>query len=107
MKSTTAAIIWFDDVRGFGFAITPDGKKVFVHRNNFAAGRREEAIRSLVQGSKIECEIQEASDDFTEALNSGSFRDVSMNHRRPKASKLRSARYPRALGIKVVESCGN
>lgn len=106
MKSTTAAIIWFDDVRGFGFAITPDGKKVFVHRNNFAAGQREDAIRSLIQGSKIECEIRE-DDDFTDALNSGSLRDARMNHRRPKASKLRAARHPRALGIKVVESCGN
>ena len=104
--NVSAVVAWFDDLKGFGFAITRDGRKLFVHRNNFAAGQREDTIRSLIQGSKIECEIRE-DDDFTDALNSGSLRDVAMNHRRPKAPKLRAARHPRALRIQVVEACGN
>ena len=104
--NVSAVVVWFDDLKGVGFASTRDGKKLFVHRNNFAAGQREEAIRSLVQGSKIECEIRK-DNDLTDALNSGSLRDVQMNHRRPKAPKSRAARYPKALRIRVVESCGN
>lgn len=76
--NVSAVVAWFDDQKGFGFAIARDGRKLFVHRNNFAAGQREEAIRSLIQGSKIECEIRE-DNDFTDALNSGCLRDVRMN----------------------------
>jgi len=105
VKATTATVLWFDDVKGYGFAVTPDGRKLFLHYRNFVR-EQQMVVRSLVQGVTIECEFSDVVNDFAEALNSGSLRDSGMNHRRPRTAANISTRNPVALRIRVVESCG-
>jgi cold shock CspA family protein len=104
----TATVLWYCDKRGYGLAVTPQGKKLFIHRRNF----QKSVHYLLVTGMVIECEIQEVVlDDFMEALNAGMLRDrIGMNHRSPRASANRPTpkRNPQALKIRVVEApCSN
>jgi cold shock CspA family protein len=96
-----ATILWFEDKKGFGFASSADGKRLFVHRNNFV--HRADANEHLVQGSQIICEVLEEADDFTAQLNEGRCRDLDINHRnpRPRTDRSRSAR---AVNIRVVRA---
>lgn len=48
---------WFDDKKGYGFLTgPPGGKDVFVHFSSIVA----EGYRSLVEGTKVEFEMDEA-----------------------------------------------
>ncbi len=46
---------WFDDSRGFGMILTPDGSEIFVHYSSIdAAGRR-----TLAQGQRVKFDVYE------------------------------------------------
>jgi cold shock CspA family protein len=97
-----AIVNWFDDDRGYGFATTTDGKRVFIHQRNFSGKHK---LSNIVQGTVIECELErETPDAFTEALNSGSLRDVVNNHRNPRIDAYKPAKRksPVAVNIRVM-----
>jgi cold shock CspA family protein len=95
-----AIVSWFDDIRGYGFATTIDGKKVFLHQRNFA---RKQKLTDIVQGTVIECELErETSAAFADALNSGSLRDVVNNHRNPRLARYKPMKSPVGLKIRVI-----
>ena len=41
---------WFDNAKGYGFIISPEGEDVFVHYRAIAG----EGYRSLTEGQKVE-----------------------------------------------------
>jgi CspA family cold shock protein len=49
---------WFNQRRGYGFILTPDGREIFVHYSNIAGhgfktlGQGEQVTFEIVQGQK-------------------------------------------------------
>ena len=43
---------WFNDKKGFGFLVDPDGNDVFVHHRSIEPGT--EGYKSLNEGEKVE-----------------------------------------------------
>jgi hypothetical protein len=85
-----------------GFAITPDGTKLFIHKNNF-----NHRNTSLVEGTKIQFELRPEVDAFTESLEAGDLRDkIGRHHRNPRrvfgTAAQREKRHPTAIKIKVM-----
>ena len=57
-------VSWFSEKKGFGFILTSNGDKVFVHHSNISG----EGKVNLVPGQEVEFELEE--DDFgTHAAN--------------------------------------
>lgn len=46
---------WFNDAKGFGFIAQDAGEDVFVHHTAI----QEEGFRSLVEGERVEFDVQE------------------------------------------------
>jgi CspA family cold shock protein len=44
---------WFNQRRGYGFILTPDGREIFVHYSNIAG----QGFKTLVQGEQVTFEI--------------------------------------------------
>lgn len=46
---------WFNDAKGFGFIAQDSGEDVFVHHTAI----QEQGFRSLVEGERVEFDVQE------------------------------------------------
>lgn len=44
---------WFDNKKGFGFVLTPDGKDAFVHHTAIQG----KGYKTLKDGQEVECTI--------------------------------------------------
>ena len=53
MKGT---VKWFNDSKGYGFIVQPDGEDVFVHFSAIEA----EGFRTLAEGEEVEFEIRDS-----------------------------------------------
>ena len=49
----TGTVKWFNDAKGFGFIVRPNGADVFVHHTAI----RGEGFRSLSEGQEVEFEV--------------------------------------------------
>lgn len=47
---TTGTVKWFDNAKGYGFIISPEGEDVFVHFRSIVG----EGYRSLMEGQSVE-----------------------------------------------------
>jgi CspA family cold shock protein len=60
----TAKVLWFNDSKGFGFAETPDGRKVFCHWSQI----KVQGFKSLTMNQNIRFDLYE-NDKGLEAKN--------------------------------------
>ena len=97
-------IVWHREVR-WGFAVTPEGKNVFVHESAFRDHRQVVCVN---YGTLIEFDrpvAKTAEQAFLDKLNAGKFRDdptVARNHRNPRRVTA-SNKKPRAANVVVVQ----
>ena len=49
-EKQNGTVKWFDNAKGYGFIISPEGEDVFVHYRAIAV----EGYRSLTEGQKVE-----------------------------------------------------
>ncbi len=49
----TGTVKWFNDAKGFGFIVRPNGTDVFVHHSAI----RAEGFRTLAEGQQVEFEV--------------------------------------------------
>lgn len=56
----TGEVLWFDDVRGYGFLKLDDGSDAFVHRTSIEGGE-DGGYRTLSPGQSIRCELTNTS----------------------------------------------
>lgn len=50
----TGTVKWYDEVKGYGFVLTDDGKDIFVHRSGI-----KDPSRGLETEQTVEFEIKE------------------------------------------------
>jgi cold shock CspA family protein len=95
--------IWHEDVQ-WGFAITPEGKNLFVHKSAFRDHRQVPRVR---YGTQIEFDLpvtQGAEQAFRDKLNAGKYRDdvrIAQNYRNPRCKTIKNKK-PRAVNVSVT-----
>ncbi len=66
---TSGNVKWFDQKKGYGFIVGPEGQDVFVHYTNIQA----EGFRSLRDGETVEYELKKTD----KGLQAGTVRPVA------------------------------
>jgi hypothetical protein len=86
----------------FGFAVTPDGREIYVGENAFT---RTEDLARVLPGSRLSVTIRPKSNEqrFRERLNAGFYRDAGLSHRNPRPPRDEKVTRPMAATARLLD----